>query len=142
MQADGIDQWDKVYPDRETFESDIAGKTLYVVKSQGICRGLIALDNNQPPEYDHVNWHFHGKNVAVVHRLMIDPIVQGQGLAGYVMDFIEEEARQQGFNVIRRDAFSQNPRAIRLYTKRNYRIAGTVRFRKGMFQCFEKDLHR
>jgi hypothetical protein len=39
---------------------------------------------------------------------------------------------------IRLDAFTLNPGAIRLYEGRGYRKAGSVRFRKGMFNCYEK----
>lgn len=43
--------------------------------------------------------------------------------------------------VIRLDAFTGNPRALKLYDGLGYRRSGYVTFRKGLFVCFEKRLH-
>jgi RimJ/RimL family protein N-acetyltransferase len=43
---------------------------------------------------------------------------------------------------MRLDAFSENPRALRVYDRDGYRRAGQVRLRKGTFICFEKALHQ
>ena len=58
------------------------------------------------------------------------------------MDFAEEDAATKGYHTIRLDAFTQNPAAVALYERCGYRNAGTVRFRKGIFFCYEKKLNR
>jgi ribosomal protein S18 acetylase RimI-like enzyme len=68
----------------------------------------------------------------------VDPARQGRGLAGALMTFAEREAAMRGCAVVRLDAFTRNPAATLLYERRGYRRAGTVRFRKGLFSCFEK----
>jgi RimJ/RimL family protein N-acetyltransferase len=57
-----------------------------------------------------------------------------------MLAFAETFGREQGYFSIRLDAFSGNTAAIKLYEKNNYRMRGTVRFRKEEFYCYEKNL--
>jgi ribosomal protein S18 acetylase RimI-like enzyme len=142
MQSQGIDQWDSLYPDRAVLERDITNGNLYLAVDGDICRGIVTLNEEQSKEYEAVSWRYYEGKILVVHRLAIDPSSQGQGVASRMMDFAEEYAYRQGYSTIRLDAFLQNPSAVRLYTRRHYRVAGTVEFRKGTFHCFEKNLVR
>jgi len=108
--------------------------------SQSTCQGIVVLNEHQDMEYGAVDWAYREGAIAVVHRLMVDPKSQGRGVASRMMDFIEVEGVRRGYRAIRLDAFPKNPRATGLYTKRGYRLAGTVTFRKGVFWCFEKAL--
>ena len=56
------------------------------------------------------------------------------------MNFAEDRARELGYCAIRLDAFTKNPRALRLYQTLGYHDAGGVTLRKGPFRCFEKRL--
>jgi ribosomal protein S18 acetylase RimI-like enzyme len=138
MRAQGLDQWDEVYPTREVLARDVAAGELWVA-SLGPIAGALVLNTHQDPEYGEVAWELAGR-VAVVHRLMTDPAVQGRGVARALMAFAEDEARSRGFDAIRLDAFAQNARALELYARLGYRKAGEVTFRKGRFHCFEKAL--
>ncbi|MCQ9637305.1 hypothetical protein MP477_20340 [Chryseobacterium sp. WG23] len=54
--------------------------------------------------------------------------------------YAEEFARRNQYPSIRFDAFSMNDTANAVYTKKVYDLVGTVRFRKGIFNCYEKVL--
>ena len=141
MRRRGIEQWDEIYPTRETFASDIRAAALYVaVDGAERTIGTVTIDEHQNREYAQVAWAFVGARTAVVHRVMVDPRRQGRGIAGDLMAFAERRASTLGFDVIRLDAFTLNPAALRLYQKLGYRDAGTVLLRKGVFRCFEKRL--
>jgi GNAT superfamily N-acetyltransferase len=141
MWADGIDQWDDVYPTAATLTADVAGGSLYVASAQGApIAGAFAIDERQEPEYAEVPWSVQAPRVAVVHRLMVHPRWQGRGLGPFLMRFAELRARQLGYRALRLDAFTRNTRSLRLYQRLGYRDAGPVTFRKGLFRCFEKDL--
>jgi ribosomal protein S18 acetylase RimI-like enzyme len=140
MRAAGIEQWDDIYPDRETLLADARAKTLYVASDGLSLVGVLVLNDYQNPEYADVPWTLAAARVAVVHRLMIDPRLQRRGIARELMRFAEGLALELGFDVVRLDAFSANPRALRLYEALGYRDAGAVMFRKGVFRCFEKRL--
>jgi RimJ/RimL family protein N-acetyltransferase len=49
-------------------------------------------------------------------------------------------ARRAGCGALRLDAFTGNAPSLRLYQTLGYEDVGQVRFRKGLFRCFEKAL--
>jgi GNAT superfamily N-acetyltransferase len=71
---------------------------------------------------------------------MVEPRLQGTGIARQLMRFAEAWAREHGYEAVRLDAFAANPRALSLYRGLGYREAGGASFRKGAFRCFEKRL--
>lgn len=137
MRDAGIDQWDDVYPDQQTILSDIRSGTAFVAVDVRVIVGMIVLNEHQEPEYAEVNWQCRGRP-AVVHRLMVAPHWQGRGLARTLMRHAEGRAAALGFDCIRLDAFCGNTRALRFYEREGYHRAGSVLFRKGAFDCFEK----
>ena len=140
MRDAGIDQWDDRYPTESTLRQDIADATMYVAHRDADLAGVIVLNEHQDPEYADVPWTIDEPRVAVVHRLMVSPRCQGLGLARTLMTFIEAHAAALGYAAIRLDAFTHNPRALRLYPGLGYHDAGSVTLRKGVFRCFEKRL--
>jgi GNAT superfamily N-acetyltransferase len=138
MKNNGIDQWDHLYPDLATFERDIEAGTLHVAEAAGKILGCVTLSESQDPTYAGVEWELIESRIVVVHRLMIDPVAQGKGLARQLMSYVETLAATQGIQALRLDAFTRNPTALALYDKLGYRRAGIVQLRKGPFWCFEK----
>lgn len=141
MRSAGIEQWDDVYPDRQTMLQDARDGSLYLASvDQEPLVGTLVVNDVQSPEYLDVPWTMTGDRIAVVHRLMIDPRYQRRGIARELMRFAEQRAEAFGCDCIRLDAYSKNPRALELYHRLGYHDAGSVTFRKGVFRCFEKRL--
>jgi len=141
MLSAGIDQWDDLYPSEATLRADVAAGTLYIAATPGHpVAGAFVVDQRQEPEYAGVAWRLEGRDVGVVHRLMVDPRCQRRGLGRHLMAFAELAARRLGCAAIRLDAFTGNAASLRLYQTLGYEDVGQVRFRKGLFRCFEKDL--
>jgi GNAT superfamily N-acetyltransferase len=141
MRRAGIDQWDDVYPDEATLRADMHAQSMYLAKRDGHgAIGAFVLNEFQNPEYSDVPWAITDLRVAVLHRLMVSPPFQRQGIARDLMHRAENRAATLGYGAIRLDAFSLNPGALRLYQALGYRDAGAVTFRKGVFRCFEKRL--
>jgi ribosomal protein S18 acetylase RimI-like enzyme len=140
MDETGIYQWDSIYPNGEVIEDDLGSGTLYVYLYNEDIKGIIVLNEHQDREYEDIHWSFREGKQLVVHRLCIDPKFQGLGVARQLMSFAEEYAKQHHYNAIRLDAFSENPRACKLYEQLGFIKAGTTRFRKGIFYCFEKKM--
>ncbi|HSZ83335.1 MAG TPA: GNAT family N-acetyltransferase [Polyangia bacterium] len=143
MQRDGIDQWDDVYPSEATLRADVSAGTSYVAATPDRpVAGAFVVDQREEPEYAAVPWRIVHADapVGVVHRLMIHPSCQRRGLARHLMAFAEIAARRTGCGALRLDTFTGNAPSLRLYESLGYRPAGVVRFRKGEFRCFEKDL--
>ena len=138
MRADGIEQWDEVYPDAAVITRDLTAGTLHVLREGDGIIGCFTLDTTHDPLWAGMAWAVAPESAAVVHRLMVHPAVQGRGLAKQLMAHAETLARSQGFRAIHLDCFTANPAALALYERLGYRRTGTATMRKGPFVCFEK----
>ena len=102
---------------------------------------IVVLNEIQDDEYGEINWSTseEEKNI-VVHRLAVRPDQQGKGLGRLIMDFAEQWARENQYDAIRLDTFSQNPRNQRFYTNRGYTDLGPVylKYKKEHpYYCYE-----
>ena len=143
MRQAGIDQWDEIYPSHETLLTDIRAGTMHLgFQDRETLAGALVLNEVQNAEWSNTHWTITGVPILVAHRLMVNPKRQGKGIGRDLMRFAERWARANGYGAIRLDAFSANPRALRLYRGLGYRDTGGASFRKGPFRCFEKELDR
>jgi ribosomal protein S18 acetylase RimI-like enzyme len=140
MERRGLYQWDSIYPNIDVIKNDIDEGNLYVYMDKGIIKGIMVLNEFQDEEYKSVKWQHNQGKVLVIHRLCIDPLFKGQGLATRFVKFAEKFGKDNNYQTIRLDAFSENEHALNLYKKNGYQLRGTVTFRKGEFCCFEKIL--
>ncbi len=145
MRDNGIDQWDENYPDRDSISNDLRTETLFAYRENGEILGVVVLNETQDEEYGQIQWSTgdDDRNL-VVHRLAVRPDHQGKGIARKLMDFAEEFALKQGYDAIRLDTFSQNPRNQRFYLNRGYTDLGPVslKYRDDFpYFCYELLLH-
>ena len=142
MESQDIYQWDEYYPTREIIGDDIENESMHVLKENGKVIGIIVLNEEQPPEWGHVNWSTREGKALAVHRLAVDPKWQNQGIGRRLLDFTEEYAANKRHTSIRLDTYSGNPRAMKLYEKHGYKRVGQVHFAKRElpFYCYEKTL--
>ncbi len=140
MLRQGIDQWDERYPDREILTEDVESgdMTLGLLDGQPACAYVV--NREYDPEYELGAWDHTEGEFCVLHRLCVNPAMQGRGLARQTMARMEKNALDKGFDSVRLDVFSQNLHAQRLYEKLGYKRTGEVRFRKGIFYLMEKGL--
>ncbi|MEK6451318.1 MULTISPECIES: GNAT family N-acetyltransferase [unclassified Myroides] len=139
MIEQGIDQWDEEYPTPEILANDILNKQAFAYFEQDKLIAYMVLNELCDPEYDDIRWQY-APPFLVMHRLFVGPSQQGKGISSKMLAFVEQYAKQQQYNSIRFDTYAKNPTANAVYTKKNYRFAGTVTFSKGLFNCFEKQL--
>lgn len=137
MAEQNILQWDEIYPTILDIEKDINNNQAFGFFEDDKLCAYIALNELYDPEYDALQWNVEGK-ALIVHRLSVDPTVQGKGIAKKLMLFAEEYAKDNGYKSVRLDAFPQNPAALKIYSTLMYTFIGTVTFRKGLFYCYEK----
>ncbi len=142
MQAAGSDQWNDFYPNLEIVQEDANAGNLYTLQlgDGEPLAGAICLNEAQSPEYSKVAWRYQSARVLVIHRLCVRPDFQKNGAARMLMDFAEAFALRHGYDAVRLDTYTGNPRAVKLYLQRGYERAGQVTFRARRlpFDCFEK----
>ena len=141
MRENGIDQWDENYPDRGRILHDLETETLFAYREGDEVLGIVVLNESQDEEYGEINWSTSAddKNI-VVHRLAVRPDQQGKGLGRKLMDFAEQWAKENNYDAIRLDTYSQNPRNQRFYTNRGYADLGPVylKYKKEHpYYCYE-----
>lgn len=141
MRENGIDQWDENYPDRESLANDLRSETLFVYREGKEILGIVVLNEKQDEEYIQIHWSTsEDEKNLVVHRLAVQPLAQGRGIARKLMDFAEDYARKMKYHAIRLDTYSQNPRNQKFYQKRGYRELGKVflKYKKEHpYYCYE-----
>lgn len=140
MIANGIYQWNEYYPNSGAFINDVARQELYVLELGKAIKGTVVISTLMDEEYKPISWLTPNKNNIYIHRLAINPELQGQGLAQELMDFAEDYAKQNKFKSIRLDTFSQNKRNQRFYEQRGYQRLGDIYFPKQSsypFHCYE-----
>ena len=103
MRADGIEQWDEVYPDAAVITRDLTAGTLHVLREGDGIIGCFTLDTTHDPLWAGMAWAVAPESAAVVHRLMVHPAAQGRGLAKQLMAHAETLARSRGFRAIHLD---------------------------------------
>lgn len=137
----GIYQWNEHYPNKKAFKIDIDRDNLFVLESENVMIGCIALTTHIDEEYKTVNWLTPNKNNLYIHRLAIHPKYQGKGFAQQLMDFAEHYAIKNNYSSIRLDTFSQNKRNQKFYELRDYKkLESVVYFPKQSihpFYCYE-----
>ena len=100
----------------------------------------LPINEEQDPTYAVGCWRYNDGPIAVIHRLCVHPKAQGMGVGKWTMQRAQDTLRQRGYNVVRLDAFAQNPASNALYCAAGYQRAGEIQLRKGRFFLYEKRL--
>jgi len=139
MLGEGIDQWDQEYPNNTVLHQDIDEEKAFIYEDQGVLLAYMALNEKCDAEYNDLTWNTKIP-FLVIHRLYVKPTAQGKGISSKMIRYAEQYAHAHKYQSIRFDAFSLNERANAVYLKKGYNLVGTVSFRKGVFNCYEKSI--
>ena len=142
MNALGNFQWDSTYPNPEVFAKDIVLNQLWVADVDGEIAGVIAITNDQSPEYADVGWDIT-ETTIVTHRLAVDTKFRGMGIAATLLQQAEQVAIDRGITILRIDTNTKNKATQALFPKLGYVFAGEIglAFRANLrFYCYEKRL--
>ena len=146
MEKSGLRQWHwGVYPTEEMIRDDVEKGLMYIQRADGVIAGAVAIfDGVNEPEYAEVPWT-GGVNPGYFHRRAVDPAMQGMGIAGGILDDVQQILRSAGCDCVRCDTNDQNARARRLYTKMGFSPCGPVTWDDTpgeAYTAFDKTLRR
>ena len=91
LKAQGLNQWQGTYPNKDTISDDIARQQGYVLLLDNSVVGYAAVIEGQDPIYDAIEngeWLNSTTNYAAIHRFVISNRYHGQKLAQRLMSCI------------------------------------------------------
>ena len=146
MENSGLRQWHwGVYPTEGMIRDDVARGLMYIQRTDGAIAGAVSVfSGTDEPEYAEVPWTC-GVNPGYFHRLAVDPSMQGMGIAGGMLDDIQQILRGAGCDSVRCDTNDKNTRARRLYEKMGFLPCGPVTWDDTpgeTYTAFDKPLRR
>ena len=140
MEKNGIYQWDEIYPAKSDFAEDVKNNNLYVVFDEDTLIAFYVISRECDVQYGNAKWKYEDDSAYILHRFCVSPKMQNKGIGKTVLQHIEKQIKDLGYESIRLDTFTQNPFAQRLYCHNGYEARGYADWRKGRFVLMEKKL--
>ncbi|PWH86647.1 GNAT family N-acetyltransferase [Brumimicrobium oceani] len=139
--ADGSDQWQDGYPNKEVVNNDIENGVGFVLTENEKIAGYCAVLINDEPEYANIEgeWLSSG-DFVVYHRVAIAENYLGRGLAKKMLKFIEEFALENKIYSVKADTNFDNEPMLFLFEQLGYKYCGEVYFRGKARKAYEKNL--
>ena len=132
----GIDQWQDGYPTREIAEEDVALACSYVVEINGEVCATFVLQEDGEPNYDVIErgeWLTgnESRNYLAVHRVAIAVSSRGRGVAGHMISYAADFARERGLSSLRIDTHEGNVVMRRMLEKNKFTCCGVIHLENG-----------
>lgn len=124
----GINQWQNNYPNIDTVINDIRANYGYVLENGGMVVGTVAAAFDGEKTYDTIydgQWLSDGR-YAVIHRIAVDPVFKGSGMAAEMVKFIEEMCISRDVHSIRADTHRENAPMRRMLEKNGFQYCGVI----------------
>lgn len=137
-----------IFPSTEGLTNAVKNGVLYVREDDGEITAMIVLDNQQPPEFDNIDWltKVPTDGAAVIHMVNTRPRHYRKGLAREFIAFAEDWGRENGCTVLRSECGSQNLPAVLMFKHLGFERVGVASIKvSGIVQAdghifFEKKL--
>lgn len=117
-----------IYPIRATANDAICRNDLFVEKTDEKIVGTAIINHIQPDTYKKAVWRYNANDneIMVLHTLVIDPYVKGNGFGRTFVEFYEQYALKHSCKYLRIDTNELNVNARIFYKKLNYREIGVL----------------
>ena len=131
--------WTDDYPSHKTIDFDLARDALFVLKSDGVIKATIALD-----EDENVNnltcWDSSLEPEGELSRIAVLPEEQNKGYGRIMMKFGMEELKRRGYKGIHILVNKHNAKAIQCYSVLGFNVVGECFMYEEDFLCYEREL--
>ncbi len=106
MILNGLNQWLGNYPGYDNFYQDLTSNGLFVYWQENVVIGSVTILVENEVAYKEVLWET--KKALVVHRILVDPKLQGHGYGKELLNYAIKMAIDQGFEAIKIDTHPDN----------------------------------
>lgn len=134
----GLNQWQKGYPSREVWLSDIQEGSAYLAAKDAEILGMFAFQTTPDPSYKIIDgkWLTDGA-YASMHRVCVADGCKGKGVAGRMFAYGFKLAKKAGFPAVRIDTHPGNLPMQRALEKAGFKACGKLRLVGG---CEDGDI--
>lgn len=128
----GLDQWQKGYPSRQVWESDIQQQCAWLAVEGDRVLGAFAFQTAPDASYAQIDgkWMTDGP-YASMHRVCVSEDSKGTGVAGQMFRYGFELARAQGLPSMRIDTHAENLPMRRALEKEGFVPCGIIILKGG-----------
>lgn len=134
FKANGINQWQDGYPNKESLMHDIEQEKGFVLCDEnhviGYCYGAYEHEAN----YDHIEngqWLTNSEQYFVIHRVVISDVYKGRGLAAMFINYFIDICHKEHIHSIRMDTHDDNLSMQRFLTKNGFKQCGRIYLANG-----------
>lgn len=134
----GLDQWQKGYPSKDVWKSDIASQSAWLAMDDALILGVFAFQTTPDPSYAEIDgaW-LTDTSYASMHRVCVSDSRKGKGVAGKMFEYGFQMAKKLGFESMRIDTHPGNLPMQRALEKAGFVRCGNIILKGG---CEDGDL--
>lgn len=128
LKGQGMDHWDKYYT-REKVVEKLKSQEVYLAFDKDNVVGTITFDTNPVSYYeerDLANFSDPEAKALYVTALAVLPEQQKKGIAGSLMKFAEDRAKEKGVGFVRFDCRAMYIDLVKFYRNRDYKVVGAI----------------
>lgn len=141
LKTQGIDQWQKGYPDAACIQQDLASGKGFFLLDGAEAVGYLCIDFDGEPAYEGLvgAWQSGpGTAYATVHRMAISSAYRGKGIASLAFALVEKLCHERSISSIRVDTDADNQKMQHILRKSGFAYYGTITFDNSEKIAFEK----
>ncbi len=128
LKEEGIDQWQKGYPNSDVIEKDIDDGYSYVLTDGGDLVGTTYLSFDGEELYNTIDegqWLNHG-DYGVIHRIAVDRELKRKGLASRIVKEVEDICMEKNIKSIKIDTHRKNIVMQNFLRKNGFEYCGII----------------
>ncbi len=123
----GVDQWQRGYPNRSSWEKDIANGAAWLAVEDGKILGSMSFITEPEEAYAKIEGAWLADvTYASLHRVCVADHSKGKGVAGRLFDHGIALAKEQGFKSVRIDTHRDNGPMNRAISKAGFTYCGVI----------------
>ena len=129
----GVDQWQRGYPAREFWLTDIETQRVWIAVEDDKVLGAFLFQTTPDASYGAIDgaWLTDGP-YATIHRVCVSDACKGQGVAGKMFAHAFAMAREQGFPSVRIDTHEGNLPMQSALKKTGFHFCGGITLASGV----------